>query len=217
MTVILLFLFFQVAPLCVGRAGACVVAVRLWKHQCSVADCTWCGWETLLFVTADVVTEVTPRNPPSCDGHQEVRDWLLNTLQVLHFDKVRFYSPYRLLIVYFNVWGQVSTKIFISEHNFCHWSEPPPTPLMRRNLQCLSERDRTAVSQLFFFLTYYFVPVDKVGHTRIHINLHVCFQLLFLLTERWETEGDCQDRWDASSFCGLAFLNNIRSHALMLF
>lgn len=25
--------YFQVAPLCVGRAGACVVAVRLWKHS----------------------------------------------------------------------------------------------------------------------------------------------------------------------------------------
>lgn len=27
-----LFLFFQVAPLCVGRAGACVVAVKLWAQ-----------------------------------------------------------------------------------------------------------------------------------------------------------------------------------------
>ena len=88
---------------------------------------------------------------------------------------------------------QVPDNVFICEHpdDFCHSREAPPTPQMKRNLQCLSEYDRTAVSQLhFFFHAYYFLAVDKVGLTHIHThtNQHVCFQLLFLLTERWERQ-----------------------------
>lgn len=70
----------------------------------------------------------------------------------LRQSQTKFYSPYQLLIIHFNVRDQVSVKVFIFQHNFYHRSEPSPTPLIRRNMQCLSEHDRTAVSQFFFFL-----------------------------------------------------------------
>lgn len=70
-----------------------------------------------------------------------------------------------------------------------------------RNLQCLSEHDRTAVSQLHFFSCLLFSSRRQSGthththtHTRTHTHIHrhtyqhVCFQLLFLLTERWERQ-----------------------------
>lgn len=142
-----------------------------------------------LFITADEVTEVTPRNPSACQHVTNTRTW--ETDYWTHF---RFYTSAKSNITLHNdglssiLW---SIKVFILQHldNFCHRSELPPPPMMRRNLRCLSEHDRTAVLQLFFLsLAYYVVPVDKVGLTHTHTHRKTCFQLLFLLTERWETQ-----------------------------
>ena len=79
-------------------------------------------------------------------------------------------------------------------------SELPPIHTMKRNLQCLSEHDRTAVSQPLFLSCLLFCFCRQDGthtqtHTQTHTHththtdthrqtLHACVQLLFVLTER---------------------------------
>lgn len=79
-------------------------------------------------------------------------------------------------------WGERSFQV--SHPNSVNEGKPEEFIRTRRNSRLAD----------FPFFTHgdYFVPADELGHTqassRTNINQGGCFQLLFLPTERWETE-----------------------------
>lgn len=104
----------------------------------------------------------------------------------------------------------VSDEVFMFEHNFClpGWTTTDAADEEESAVFIRAWQNSCLACLLFCS--------RRRGGT--HTNRHVCFQLLFLLTERWrrrrerEKRGrDCQDCWDASSFYTLSFPNNIWS------